>query len=325
MLHEVIQATPVLEDIAVPITAKLPDGPPDIIPGLLPKDDLLAIVGETNVGKTLLGIEFCSSLITGNKLWGQLQPNIKVNKILYVLGEHRTRKLLQLAHKTKLPLTDKVLVLGPEMLAGDKYLVIQGRQNIQVVNKFKRWAEGCDFIVFDPMASFIIGSESENDSPQMRLLIETINEISMSTGASCLVLGHKGKPSMDFNGKEHTRKTYATRGASGTEDAATNILYFNKADSPKGGAGNQYELIVRKFKGESPSEYQLVRDPVTLTHRLVDRAKPLSDLMKMEAQAKVSRIQAGSPMIDFRTAVKLVADMEGVALETMYRRLGISA
>jgi hypothetical protein len=93
--------------------------------------------------------------------------------------------------------------------------------------------------------------------------------------------------------------------------------------SQKAAGGNIFELRKRKYKGDAPDVFRLLRDPVTLTHTMLG-GRPYSEVLKMEAQAKVSRIQVGSDgNIDFRTACKLVADIEGVALETMYRRLGI--
>ena len=324
MLHEVIPtAIPSLAEVAVSITAPIEPGPADIIPGLLPRRGQLVIAGETNVGKSLLALEIASCLSTGEPLWGELEPAFRAKRILYVLGEHYREVIQRLWQHTRLPMSSEVYIIGPEELMYDKWLVSRGQPNVLAVKKFQRWCEKVDLIIFDPLASFVNGFDTENDNIAMRLVLDTMSLIAQTTGAACLVLAHQGKPTVDFTGREHSRKSYAIRGASAIEDAATNIFYMGKSDTG-GKSASVYELKCRKYKGLAPDEYRLLRDPATLRHTLLGH-KPLSDVLRSETQAKVSRIQIGSPMIDFRTAVKLVADMEGVALDTMYRRLGINS
>lgn len=317
--HTAQTAQPLLEDLAVPITHKFPADEKDIFQGFIPKDDMVVIAGETNIGKSLCGIEICSSLSTGEPLWGGLEPSMTAKKILYVLGEHRTRKIVDLAAKTRLPFKESVLVLGPEHLAGDKWLVSNGQPVLRVIDKFKRWAEGVDFLVFDPLTSFITGQEAEQDSVQMRLLIECVNSICMASGASCLILAHRGKPQMDQKGYEHQRKTYAIRGASGTEDAATNIFYFNKADSGL----QDYELIQRKFKGDAPPKFKLRRNKDTLAHTLVTDNTSYADVLKREARERVTNLRYDFPHMQEEMVHKIVASTMAIPLETLERRLGL--
>lgn len=316
-------SVPSLEELATPITTPLPDEPPDLLPGLIPKDDIVVITGETNIGKSLLALEIVSSLATNKPLWGELAPAKRANKVLYALGEHRTRTIVSLAQHTKLPMTDKVLVLGPEKLGADKWLVVQGRPNIAAIDKFKRWAEDVDFLVFDPLASFIVGADTENDNNQMRLVIEVINSICMVNGASCIVLGHSGKPSIDFKGQEHVRRTYQTRGASGTEDAATNIWYFGKAETQsKSGDGRIYELNLRKFKGKAPEKYRLLRDADTLTHTLLNgEVKVDENILKLDAKAKFGAMLAEFPMYSRDIVIRITATALGISEETFRRRI----
>lgn len=316
---------PSIYDLAVPITTQLPDESPDIISGLIPKDDLVVIVGPTNIGKTLLALEICSALVTGNTLWGSLKPEVKARKILYVLGEHRTRKLLDLSRKTRLELNEDILVLGPEKLGMNKYLISGGRQNVDNINMFRKWSEGMDFIVFDPLASFIVGVDSENDNSVMRLLIETVNSISMTSGASCLLLGHMGKPSVDYvSGREFHRASYALRGASGSEDAATNIFYLQQSESnAKQGDGKLYDLIQRKYKGDAPERYRLLRDPDTLTHTLLGNRGAYQDVQKAQLLSKIHRLQIAQPQMEYRTCIKLISAAEGLSEETVKRQIGL--
>lgn len=327
-LQHITSPIPSLEEIAIKMNGPIAEGPEDLIPGFMPKKGQVVIAGQTNVGKTLSSLEVISSLITGTPLWGQLQPTMKINKVLYILGEHYPEVLQRLLLKTKLPVNDQVFLIGPEQLGYDKWLVAKGQPNLQSIDKFKKWSEGCDLIVFDPLSAFCIGIDVEQDNVTMRLVLDSMSLIAQSAGASCMVLAHQGKPMMDHQGKEHSRKSYAIRGASGIEDAATNIWYMDHSEasdpSQRAADGRIYEMRQRKYKGNAPDSYRLLRDPDTLTHTLLGN-KPYSDVLKIAAQAKVSRLQAAfDGKYNYRTCIKIAAAVDGIPEETMRRHLGVA-
>lgn len=277
---------------------------------------------------SLVALEICSSLITGRPLWGELYPNARAGKILYVLGEHYTEVIQNLWAKTRLPLTENVLIIGPEKLGADKWLINNGKPNLYAMDKFKRWAEGMDLIVFDPLASFIVGKEgTENDNLQMRLVLDAMSLIAQSTGASCLVLAHQGKPSIGQNGKEIKRTKYATRGASGIEDAATNIFYMGEGSGDSTAAqaassgGRIIELNCRKYKGEAPDQFRLLRDPSTLTHTLVGN-RPFVEVQRIDTQAHFARFALAFPSASQSDIIKMIAVSKNVSERTIYRHLG---
>ena len=119
MSHQEYSASPIpdLEAVGIPITSPIEEGPPDAIPGLLPRRGQLVIAGETDIGKSLVALEICSCLTTGNPLWGELKPTIRARKILYILGEHYLGVIQRLWQLTKLPMNDTVWLLGPEQLS----------------------------------------------------------------------------------------------------------------------------------------------------------------------------------------------------------------
>lgn len=254
---------PSLEEIAVPITAPIEEGPGDLIPGLVPKAGQLVIAGETNVGKSLIALEVVSSLTTGLPLWGdkRLTPTDTVNKVIYLLGEHYNEIIQRLWRKTGLPMSENVWLLGPQQLAGDKWLISSGKANLPALEKLKKWCEGAGLIVFDPLAAFIAGVDVENDNTQMRAVLDQMSLIAGNSGAASLILAHQGKPMQDKFGGEHSRKKYAIRGASAIEDAATNIFYMNHIEKTR-----VYQLINRKYKGVAPDCFELLRSEETLTH-----------------------------------------------------------
>lgn len=314
---------PSLEQLAVPITAPITPGPPDIIPGFLPRQGQLVLAGETDVGKSLTALEVCSSLTTGTPLWGHLEPALRARRILYVLGEHYDEVIQRLWRKTKLPMTDQVFLLGPEKLGSDKWLMLSGRPNVPALTKFKRWAEGCDLVVFDPLAAFIVGTDVENDNNLMRILLDSMSGITQAVGASCLVLAHQGKPTMDRFGNEHTRTRYAIRGASSIEDAATNIFYLGRgrgdSESAEQLAGKVFAMTKRKYKGTAPDEYLLLRDPETLTHRILGGARPYVHARRQALAEQVAELESGGTLRP--DAMRQVAASAGLSERSVRRAL----
>lgn len=311
---------PTLEEVGVRLNGPISNGPPDILPGLLPRQGQLVIAGQTNVGKSLISLEVISSLTTGDTLWGQLVPTMQARKVLYILGEHYVEVIQRMLLKTQLTIPDNVYIIGPEQLKYDKWLVTQGRPNLVAIQKFCKWAEGVDLIVFDPFSSFVCGVDVENDNVTMRLVLDTMSLIAQSTGASCLVLAHQGKPMMDKFGDEQTRKTYAIRGASGIEDAATNIFYMNKTEGT-GSTPMTFELICRKYKGDG-RDFRLLRNSETLTHHIVaSQQEAVSELKTIDTRAEIARLQAHNPDFSYRTSTRIIAAVHGVAEETVKRWL----
>jgi RecA-family ATPase len=311
--------------VAVRLQDPIKEGPPDIIPGFLPRQGQLVVAGETNIGKSLVALEVLSALCTGAPLWGELKPTIKANKILYILGEHYNEIIQRLWQLTGLPINSNVWLIGPEKLGYDKWLVAMGKPNVSALAKLQKWADGADLIIFDPLAAFVMGIDAENDNVQMRLVLDTMSLVSQATGASCLILAHLGKPVMAQNGSEHSRRSYAIRGASAIEDAATNIFYMQRAEGTSHAAAETRDhkiflLKCRKYKGSAPDEYRLMRNPNTLTHVLLGN-RPFVEVRKMEIQAKVARVNGAFPKLRHAEVLRILAAAEGLSEATIRRYL----
>src|SRR3990167_523528 len=238
--------------------------PPEVFPGLLPATGQLLIVGETNIGKSLLALELASAMLTGEPLWTALHPHWKATKVLYVLGEHHTSTLQGLWAKTGLVAPPRALwVVGPHEFP-DHHLVIRGAPQLTVATQLQECVKGCGLVIFDPLASFVRGENVENDNAQMRLVVDTLTGIANNAGAACVILAHSGKPRQGEDGQPIQRGEYRVRGASSVEDAAHAVFYMDK------GMDGFYRLSRRKYKGtQEPAHYLLVRDPSTLRHTLV--------------------------------------------------------
>lgn len=306
----------------------LPTDTPELIPGLLPEYGTAAIIGETNTGKSLIAIEMASSLLTGEPLWGAVRPNRRVEKVMYILGEHTCSTLQGLYHRTQLPHSGAFGLIGPEHLHPHKALVIGGVQQQVAVDRLVRWCEGSQLIVFDPLAGFVQGQSAENDNATMRTLIDSMTLVASKVGAVCLILSHAGKPRMDEQGQEVRRTVYMTRGASAIEDALTHIFYLKKSIAVKQqGDIEKFDLAIRKFKGNPSSEvFKLQRDPLTKRNTLLN-TKPARNgeptlEEKLALAAKVQRLLESNAGFKIDTAMKLVGDAEGLSKQTMERWLG---
>jgi len=322
--EEALKSAPAsIEEIAQSIYAPLPPDSPELIPGLLPQAGTAAIVGETESGKSLIALEMCSSLVTGEPLWGSIIPNKTLDKIVYILGEHTCSTIQGLFHRTRLPHSGNILLIGPEHLHPHKALVIGGNQQKGAMERMLRWTEGASLIVFDPLAGFAQGLNTEQDNSAMRTLIDSMSTIAQLNGAACLILSHMGKPRMDESGAEIRRTSYAMRGASSQEDALTHVFYLRSTRLLKS-QRDTFELSVRKFKGNpSKDAFRLERDPETKRHSLIpekDESRP-SFTERMTLGSKVMRLKESKPSYSDDTCIEVVAAVEGIPKETLKRWL----
>lgn len=260
-----------LEHLVIPtgvlVDDVLPPEPAELVAGVVLTHGATGIIGQKEVGKSLCALEIQHSLVTGEPLWGSITPNIRVEKTVHFLAEHASRILMGLFQRTGLSPTGKMRIFGPEHLGGMKLLVSNGVRREEAVDFYKKLAEGAGLVVFDPLAAFIQGQSAENDNSPMRNLVDTMVEIAGSTGAACLVLGHQGKPIM-FQGRAVKRGSYATRGASATEDAMSAVHYLDKLSGVSVAGNSVFELRPVHYKGRRQPPFQLIRDRDTCLHTL---------------------------------------------------------
>ena len=256
----------------------LPPEPPELIPGILLTHGATGFIGGKEVGKSLCSLEVQHSLVTGEPLWGAIKPTQLLPKTVHVLAEHASAVLMGLYQRTGLSNTGRMRIFGPEHLGAMKILISNGVRREESVSFYKKLVEGAGLVVFDPLASFIQGQSAENDNAPMRNLIDTMIEIAGSTGAACLILGHQGKPTL-FQGRQIKRTSYATRGASATEDALTAVHYLDKVDGAKIGKREVFTLKPIHYKGFKQPPFKLVRDHETFRHTLLTKAIELESLL----------------------------------------------
>lgn len=306
--------TDALRNAAIPIETPLPPEPPELIPGLLPRRGQLVIAGETEVGKTLVALEVLSALLTGGKLWGHLDVE-PVKRVLYVLGEHYAGVVQRLWLQARLIAPPESLwLLSPEKFP-NRWLVAAGRVQEEPIRRLRTWCQDMDAVVFDPLSAFVVGVDAENDNAAMRTVIDVMTRVTQEAKASCVILAHKGKPGLE-KGREINRQSYAIRGASAIEDAATNIFYLER----EGKDSDIFQLRRRKYKGEAPEEYILVRHH--LRHTMVPLGKKARIAEKrIKFLAKLAEFQHSCPELTQTRAIEVLAKLEGVGERTVWRWL----
>jgi RecA-family ATPase len=318
------------ESVARLVYEPLPEASPELIPGILPESGTAAIVGETDTGKSLIALEMASSLLTGQPLWGEIVPNRTIERVVYVLGEHTCVTLQGLFHRTQLPHQGDFKLIGPEHLHPYKAIVIAGVAQPIAIDRLVRWTEGANLIVFDPLAGFVQGLNSEQDNSAMRTLIDSMSYVADKNKSACMILSHMGKPRIDDQGGEIRRTSYAMRGASAQEDALTHVFYLRRQTLVKQqGAQERFELSVRKFKG-SPSNESCVleRDPVTKRNTLINglaaaKNKVGRDGVSREERAafyaQVNNLRSEKPDFKYETCLEIVAASHKIPMATVKR------
>lgn len=254
-------------------------GEPELIKGLLHRHAALCITGETDVGKTLVGLEIAHSLLTGEPLWGKLEPTKRLREITYIMGEHDRETIQTLWVLLGLETPKGFWVIPPP----GKRIVARGESVQDTLVTYRAWCTGSDLIAFDPLSAFASGEDVENDNSQMRAVIEGMETIAKP--GALMVMAHMGKMSFDPKaGKYIRRESYATRGASAVEDAVVDCFYMEKDPEHAG-----FVLKRRKFKGQAPHYYRLSRDPVTLRHTLIAKGRTEAELRAIRAEAAKGR------------------------------------
>ena len=314
---------PPLDEVSASIYDDLPAEPPDLIPGVLPSSGTAGIVGETNVGKSLLALEIASSLVTGSPLWGMIEPNKTVSKVVYFLGEHTKRTIQELYHITELPKEGNIRLIGPEDLAKGlgKGVVINGILQQKVIDWFSELAKDAGLVIFDPLSAFVQGHDAENDNTIMRTLVGSLSLVGERNGESTLILAHMGKPRIDQNGQAHQRTSYAMRGASAQEDALTHVFYFRRntmVDQQQA----TYELTSRKFKGQSDrGKIHLLRDPKTYRHSFLNGDRPVVQAKKINTVNRMAQLAMEHPEWTKTDLVDKIASEQRIGSRTVWNHL----
>ena len=249
-----------------------PPGQPDLIPGLLKSHGSFLITGEHEAGKTLIALELAHGLLTGGPLWGKVELPETVQHVTYILGEHDQATLHEQWNLAGLSVPEhRLRVIPPEER---RLLVRRGEMLVGNRDLYRYWCRDSQLVIFDPLSAFISGVDVENDNIQMRTLINAM----LGVCQCVLILHHMGKPSYDPREAKYVhRGKYASRGASGIEDAVVGCFYLEEKEKDL-----RYRLTRVKYKGQAPSFYMLKR--AGLRHTMIGGGLTQAQLSLMQRQ-----------------------------------------
>jgi hypothetical protein len=81
------------------------------------------------------------------------------------------------------------------------------------------------------------------------------------------------------------------------------------------------EMTMRKYKGDAPDKYRLVRNPETLTHGLLGN-RPFVEVKRIETQAKMARLESACPGMSRAERIRIIAALNNQDPSTVWRDLG---
>lgn len=257
-------------------------GPPDLIPGLLPRHGHLLIAGETDVGKTTVALEIAQAALDGKPLWGTgPTATSTISRVAYIMGEHHESVVQSLWRLMDFGGEPAIKIRPPSLR---RALVSRGVLMERGITDLKDWCSDSQAIIFDPLNAFTAGSDVENDAVNMRACINAMQDV--AGGAALLILGHMGKPYYDQKRQKYEHRTsYASRGSSAIEDSVTSCYYMVAEGGP---ATEHFRLLRRKYKGDAPSFYLLRRDSRN-RHTLLSGGKTRAEISAQAKQAAQAR------------------------------------
>lgn len=199
------------------LKAKIKERPPILINGVLPAGGGMIIAGESEVGKSLMRVEWSVLLALGLPIYGMKTP--KAQTILVFQTENaikqerfRTKQVMK-GHGIE-SCYNRILYAQPfkkPYLTNDKFL----RHAEQQVRE-----SGATVIWWDPLVSF--HCKNENDTVGMRNVLDCITYLNRQTNAASIIIHHFGKPASKKQDEIPLR--YRMRGASSIRDWADTII-----------------------------------------------------------------------------------------------------
>jgi RecA-family ATPase len=252
------------------LRAEIKEGPPILINGLLPAGGGMILGGESEVGKSLMRVEWSVLLAGGLPVYGMKTPHAQTVLVFQTentlkVEQFRTKKIMQgygieSCHNRIFYARS---YRKPSLLSGD--FLNHAEQQIR--------DSGATVVWWDPLVSF--HNRNENDNVAMRNVLDAITYLNRKTGASSIIIHHFGQPGKQG---EEIPLRYRLRGASSIRDWADTIITLrmtSTANNP--GPGRQLDYVKMRNGPQRPPLY-LERDR-DFVHRVTEdnrKASPMT-------------------------------------------------
>jgi hypothetical protein len=134
------------------------------------------------------------------------------------------------------------------IIENDKHLGFTESQEFSEIKNWLKTIPDLKLIVFDPVASFVWGADT-NDASAMTFLMNTLQGIATETGACCIVTHHTNKPARNSQGKFQEHETiedifHSMRGSTAIGNGAR--LVYVIAEASKSVQDKVFKALERK-------------------------------------------------------------------------------
>ncbi len=255
-----------------------------IVGGLLDERESLVIVGQTNLGKSLLALMVALWLASPIRpLWGKFNA-LKPIKTLFVQSENSakgTQKRLRLMLEANPALRaslDSIFFAGAECRITGSFLDPEFLANIEAMISETE----AELLVIDPLISFH-GAADENDNSAIRRSLDQLTALQDRTNTASVLVHNSGK-------SQHDDPIFAGRGATAIPDWADNILVLSRDKKQKSGEGSAIiEVVHPKSRNFAKSDPWWLERTSNLDFLRIDRPGETKELD--HAQAVVKALQ----------------------------------
>jgi RecA-family ATPase len=261
------------------LDTEIREEPSILINGVLPAGGGMILGGESEVGKSLMRVEWSVLLACGLPIYGMRTPHAQTVLVFQTENiikqeQFRTRKIMQ--------------GYGIESCHNRIHYARSYRKPYLLNDQFIKHSihqiqtSGATVVWFDPLVSF--HSERENDNVRMRNVLDSIKYLNNQTGAASIIIHHFGQPGKQG---EEIPLRYRLRGASAIRDWADTLITLrmtSKAENPR--PGRQLDYVKIRNGPQRPPLY-LERDR-DFVHRVTEDNRKASP---MEVATVVSENQ----------------------------------
>jgi len=254
---------------------KITEGPPILVKGVLPAGGGMILGGESEVGKSLMRVEWSVLLALGLPIYGMATPNAQT--VLVFQTENAIR---QEQYRTKKIMEGYDISSCHNRIFYARPYRPHSLQNEGFVKHVEHQIEDCGATVlwFDPLVSF--HTRNENDNVSMRNVLDVISYLNRKHNCASIIIHHFGQPSTDAQNEIPLR--YRLRGASAIRDWADTIItlrHTSRTDNP--GPGRVVDFVKIR-NGPQRAPYHLKRNR-HFVHEVIaeDRKVPLEEVKQV--------------------------------------------
>lgn len=253
------------------LSTKIREKPPILINGVLPAGGNMILGGESEVGKSLMRMEWSILLAVGLPIYGMKTPHAQT--ILIFQTENRAKAEQERAQK----IMDGYDI---ESCFNRVHWARAYRKpsllNDAFLNHAEEQIKKCDATVvwWDPLVSF--HNKNENDNVAMRNVLDCISYLNHKTGAASIVIHHFGQPASKQ--KDEIPLRYRLRGASSIRDWADTIITLRATGEKKERLGSSRMLDFIKIRNGPPRAPLYLERNGNFVHTLTEeqRTVPLA-------------------------------------------------